>query len=391
MRSSPEALRHRPQPWLKPAGVVAVGVAALVVVAGLLSRGMASQHLKAQTQADATPTVDIVLPTTDNKPDVLTLPGTVQANYDAVIHARVSGYLKRWYVDIGAPVKAGQLLADIDTPELDQQLEQAKANLATASANTKLAQVTATRWKNLLARDAVSKQETDEKTGDLEAKIALALGAKAEVDRLEALESFKRIVAPFDGVVTARNTDIGALIAAGNPNDPGLFTVADVHRLRVYVHVPQAYSASIKPGQSVALTVPEYPGRTFQAKLASTSDAIGAQSGAVLVELQMDNPDNALKPGEYTEARFALPPNAGVVRVPATALMFRREGMAVAVLGPDDRAQMKFVKIQRDLGASVDIASGLDVQDRVIDNPPDSLVNNERVRLRSAGEAKQAG
>ena len=278
MLSSPEALNHRPQRWLKPAGLAGLGLAGVVVLLGLASRGLASQQLKARVLADVDPTVQVIAPASDSKGEVLTLPGQVEADDDAVIHARVSGYLKAWNVDIGAHVKQGQVLAEIDTPELDQQLAQAKAALATADANQKLAQITAARWANLLARDAVSHQEADEKAGDLEAKTAISQAARADVDRLQALEAFKRIVAPFDGVVTARNTDIGALIAAGQPNDPGLFTVADVRRLRIYVRVPQSYSAEIAPGAMATLTAPEYPGQIFQAKLTSTSDAVGSQS-----------------------------------------------------------------------------------------------------------------
>jgi RND family efflux transporter MFP subunit len=318
----------------------------------------------------------------------------VEADDNAVIHARVSGYLKHWYVDIGAPVREGQVLADIDTPELDQQLEQAKANMATAVANQGLAKTTAERWTNLLARDAVSKQETDEKTGDYAAKTALVQAARADVDRLNAMESFKRIVAPFDGVVTARNTDIGQLIAAGNPADPGLFTVAKVRRLRIYVHVPQAYSARIKAGEVADLTVPEYPGRVFQATVATTSGAIGAQSGAILVELQRDNADNALKPGEYTQATFAMPGDKGAILLPSSALLLRPDGMTVAVLDPQDRVMLKTVKLQRDMGATVEIANGVAANDRVVNNPPDSLETGEQVRASlpvAAASGKQEG
>ncbi len=390
MRSSPEALNHRPQRWLKPAGLAGLGLAAIVVLFGLLSRGLAGQQLKTRTLADVNPTVQVIAPKSNGKGEALTLPGQVEADYDAVIHARVSGYLKAWNVDIGAQVKQGQVLAEIDTPELDQQLAQARAALATADANQKLAQITAARWANLLARDAVSHQEADEKAGDLEAKTAISQAAKAEVDRLQALETFKRIVAPFDGVVTARNTDIGALIAAGQPNDPGLFTVADVRRLRIYVRVPQSYSAEIAPGAMATLTAPEYPGQTFRAKLTSTSDAVGDQSGALLVELQMDNADNRLKPGEYVQARFNLPAAPNVLSVPASALMLRNTGMEVAVVGTDGKAHLRPITIQRDLGVTVEVSSGLGPNDRVIDNPPDSLTEGETVKI-AAGSANAQG
>ena len=387
MHDNPEAMHHRPQRWLRPAALVGAGVATLIVAVGAVTRVTASQDLKAWTREAAIPTVDVIEPTSDTGAQDLVLPGQVQANYDAVIHARVPGYLKKWYVDIGARVKSGQLLAEIDTPELDQQLAQAKADLATADANQKLAALTATRWTNLLKQDAVSHQEADEKSGDLQAKNALVQAAKANVDRLAALESFKRIVAPFDGVVTARNTDVGALIAAGAPNDPGLFTVADVHRLRIYVNVPQSDSAAIKAGQTATLTVPEYPGRTFQAKLSSTSGAVGAQSGAVLVELQMDNAGEVLKPGDYAQVQFAVAPSSGGMQLPSSAVMFRRKGMAVAVVQPDSHVAIRYVTVRQDLGQRVELAGGIGPDDRVIDNPPDSIAQGELVRVSGASSA----
>jgi multidrug efflux system membrane fusion protein len=384
MPDNPEALRRRPQLWLKPAGLIGLGVAAVVVGAGLFSRVSASQHVKAWTEDQAVPTVSVIAPAVADGQQALVLPGNVQAFYDAQIHARVSGYLKRWYQDIGAEVKAGQLLAEIDTPELDQQLAQAEANLSIAKANQKLAQTTAARWSSLLISDAVSKQEADEKTGDLDAKTAVVRGADADVRRLRALEAFKRITAPFDGVVTGRTTDIGALIAAGTPNDPGLFTVADVHRLRIYVKAPQAYSAAIRPGASATLTVPEHPDQTFTATLASMSGAVSDQSGTMLMELQIDNAGGLLKPGDYAQVRFALPASPGTLRLPASALMFRRGGMAVATVGAGDHVVMKPITIARDLGAFVEVAGGVGPTDRVIDSPPDSLSDGEVVR--PAGE-----
>ena len=389
MPNNPEVMRHRPQRWLKPAAVIGAGAALLIVAAGLFSRVSANQDLKAWTEDQAIPTVSVIAPTSSNGAQDLVLPGDIQAFYDAQIHARVSGYLKHWYQDIGAQVKAGQLLADIDTPELDQQLAQARANLATATSNRKLAETTAARWSSLLADDAVSRQEAEEKSGDLDAKTSLVKAAAAEVQRLQALEAFKRITAPFDGIVTGRTTDIGALISAGTPNDPGLFTVADVHRLRIYVKAPQSYSADIHPGASVTLTVPEHPGQTFTATLVSTNGAVSAQSGAMLVELQIDNAAGALKPGDYAQVHFALPAAAGAIRLPASALMFRRQGMAVATVGPNLHVVMKPVTIARDLGATVEIATGLKPTDRVIDSPPDSLAEGEVVRI-AGSAARQA-
>jgi RND family efflux transporter MFP subunit len=378
---SVEVLHHAPIRWLRPAGIAAACVAVAIVAIGLVSRGLAGQSLREWTDTQAVPTVSVVRPDAALGAQALVLPGQVQAFYDAPIHARVSGYLKAWYDDIGAQVHAGQVLAVIDTPDLDQQYAQGKADLATAVANQQLAQTTAARWNGLLAQDAVSRQEAEEKNGDLAAKTALVNAAKANLDRLAALESFKRITAPFAGVVTARTADVGQLITVGNPSDPGLFTVADVHRLRIYVSVPQAYTAQIHPGEAVSLQAPEYPGRTFAATLTSTSDAIGAQSGALQVEAQLDNPDGALKPGEYVQASFSLPPQPGTLRVPASALMFRAGGMTAAVVGPDGRVVMKPVTVARDLGNAVEIATGLAPGDAVIDNPPDSLVSGERVRV----------
>jgi RND family efflux transporter MFP subunit len=376
-------LRHAPIRWLRPAGIAAACLAVVVVGAGLAARGLAGQQLAARTQADAVPTVSVVTPDSTLGASSLTLPGQVQAFNSAPIHARVSGYLKAWYDDIGANVRAGQLLAVIDTPDLDQQYAQARADLATAVANQRLAQTTAARWNGLLAQDAVSRQEAEEKNGDLAAKTALVNAAKANLDRLAALESFKQITAPFAGVVTARTADIGQLITVGNPSDPGLFTVADVHRLRIYIDVPQAYTAQIHPGETITLTAPEYPGRTFKATLVSTSDAIGAQSGALQAEAQIDNSDGALKPGEYVQASLDLPAAAGAMRVPAGALMFRSGGMTAAVVGPDGRVVLKPVTVARDLGNVVEIATGLSSTDRVIANPPDSIEAGERVRVAS--------
>jgi len=378
---SAEPVPHPPIRWLKPAGIAACALLALVVVVGLISRGLAGQSLKTWTAAEAVPTVSVVRPGADLGAHGLVLPGQVQAFFDAPIHARVSGYLKAWYDDIGAKVKAGQVLAIVDTPDLDQQLVQAKADLATAVATQALAKTTAARWNSLLGQDAVSRQETEEKNGDLAEKTALVGAAKANVDRLEALESFKRITAPFDGVVTARTTDIGQLIAAGTPNDPGLFTVSDVHRLRIYVSVPQAYAARIRAGDPVSLTVPEYAGRTFQASVVSTSGAIGTQTGALMVEAQIDNADGALKPGDYAQVTFNLPPDAGTLSLPASALMFRHSGMAAAVVGADGKVELRQVTIARDLGTTVDISTGLKPGEAVIDNPPDSLVSGETVRV----------
>lgn len=381
-----ELLRHTPPRHLKALAVAVLCAAGAAVALGVVSRVHADQTVASWTDARAVPIVKVIS-VNGVGAGTLVLPGDVQAFHSAPIHARVSGYLKRWDADIGASVKTGQLLAEIDTPDLDQQLAQAKADLGTALANQHLAETTAQRWAQLLSKDAVSHQDADVKNGDLEAKTAAVAAAKANVQRLEALESFKRITAPFDGVVTTRATDIGALISVGGPTDVPLFTVADERRLRIYVRVPQSYSAAIKPGMTASFTVPQYPGRTFSATLATTADAVTPQSGTLLIELQIDNPADALKPGDYAQVKFDLPADSHAIRVPAGALMFRDSGMSVAVLGPDERVEIKPVTIGRDLGGTVEIASGLTREDRVIDNPPDSLRAGDLVRVASAAGA----
>lgn len=383
-----------PPRHLKTLGLAGLGLAGAAVVLGVVSRVDADQRVTSWTAAQAIPVVKVIT-LNDAGPGTLVLPGDVQAFHTAPMHARVSGYLKRWTVDIGAQVKAGQTIAEIDTPDLDQQFAQAKADLATAVANQNLAETTAKRWAQLLSKDAVSHQDADVKNSDLEAKTALMASAKANLDRLQALESFKKIVAPFEGVVTTRATDVGALITVGGPTDVPLFTIVDERRLRIYVQVPQSYTAAIKPGMSATFTVPEYPGRTFTATLTTTARAVTPQNGAQEIELQIDNLDGALKPGEYAQVKFDLPKNDNAIRVPASALMFRDSGMSVAVLGPDNRVAVKPVAIAQDLGTAVEIASGLTRQDRVIDNPPDSLRAGDRVRIASAaggagGEAHAA-
>jgi len=375
---------------LKIAATVAAGAAVLIVGAGGFSRVLANQDLKTWSEAQAIPTVTLASLRGGDGDAGLLLPGDVQAFTNAPIHARVNGYLKRWYVDIGAQVKAGQLLAEIDTPDLDQQLAQARADLATAKANQQLAVTTAKRWQGLLADDAVSHQEAEEKNGDLAAKTALASSAEANVKRLEALSSFKRITAPFAGVVTARNTDIGQLIAEGSPTSPPLFTVADDTRLRVYVRVPQSYTAQIQRGMTATLTVPEYPGRTFTATLKNTSGAIGAGTGAQLTELWIGNADHSLKPGEYAQVKFDLPAAAGSLKVPASAIISSHDGMSVAVVGPNNRVQIRRLTVTRDLGSSVEVAGGVTPADRVVDNPADTLQAGDLVRVAGASAEARA-
>lgn len=373
---SPTRLRH-----LRLVGLVALLVAAGIVATGISSRVHAKQETSAWSAEQAIPTVAAYRPGHDGATQGMVLPGRLSALVNAPIYARVSGYLHAWYADIGTPVKAGQLLGLIDTPDLDQQLQQARADLQNSLANEKLAETTAARWTRMLQQDSVSQQAADEKTGDLLAKRATVAANEANVKRLEALESFKRITAPFDGVVTARKTDIGALIDAGSGNGPELFAVSDAHKLRVYVSVPQSEAAAIHPGMTATLTVPEHPGMHFDAKLVDTDDAITPESGTLLVQLMVDNPAGLLIPGEYTEVHFAMPTDAHALLIPASSLIFRQDGLQVAVVDAHQRARLKSVTIGTDLGTQVVIASGLAPGDRVIDNPPDSLASGDPVRL----------
>ena len=384
--SSPKRLRH-----LKLVGIIVLLAAAGIVTTGIFTRVHARQEMTAWSAAQAIPTVVAYTPGHQGATQPLVLPGHLSAFVNAPIYARVPGYLHAWYADIGAHVKAGQLLGLIDTPDLDQQLLQAKADLQDAQANEKLAASTAKRWTEMLKQDSVSQQSTDEKTGDLTARQAQVAAAQANVNRLEALESFKRITAPFDGIVTARNTDIGALIDPGGGEGRALFTVSDAKQLRVYVNVPQSDAAAIKPGMTATLTVPERPGMKFEAKLVDTDDSITASSGTLLVQLEVDNQNGLLIPGGYTDVHFAMPTNPHALLIPASSLIFRQSGLQVAVVGKDNRAVLKPVTIATDLGTQVEIGTGLDASDRVIDNPPDSIANGDAVRLADAHASSVSG
>jgi RND family efflux transporter MFP subunit len=374
---------------LKIAGIIAACVALIVVVSGILARNNASEETNAFSAAQSIQSVSVVSPVAGLSGRSLALPGKLAAFYSAPIYARVPGYVHAWYKDIGAKVRKGDLLATIDTPELDQQFEQAKADLASAVAGLQLSKSTAQRWQSLLALDAVSKQESEEKTGDLAAKTALVNAAKANLNRLQALKTFARITAPFDGTVTDRAVDIGALVNAGaQSSGAALFTVADVHQIRVYVSVPQSYSAEIRPGLTASLKVPEYPARVFSASLDSTSNSISEQSDTLLVELLADNSSGALKPGDYAQVALHIPSGGSTLSVPASALIFRHDGLQVATVLPDNRIRLKSITIARDLGTNVEIGSGLLTKDRVVDNPPDSISNGDLVRVVEAASQR---
>lgn len=377
---------------LRLAAILGLVVAALVIAGGLYSRARDRAIVAKWTTEQAIPTVSVIVPSTSGAGGSIVLPGRLEAYYRAPIYARVSGYLKRWYTDIGAKVKAGQVLAEIETPDLDQQLEQAKAELATARANEALSEITAQRWQLMLKSDSVSKQATDEKSGDLDAKRTIRAAAEANVQRLQALESFKKITAPFDGVVTSRNTDVGALINAGGGTGPQLFTVSDVHSLRVYISVPQSDSGMVHPGMTAKLTVPEFPGRTFAATVDTTSGAVNVESGTVLVQLTLNDVGGNVMPGDFATVELDDKGQDGVLRLPSSALIFRAEGLQVATVEqPGDRIKLRDITIKRDLGAWVEIASGLKADDRIIDNPPDALLNGDQVHVAPSAAGAEAG
>ncbi len=361
-------------------GAIAGAVALAVVVAGVAERVLGGRAVAQQTASQSVPTVALARLTGGEATEALTLPGAIQPYNRAMIHARVSGYLKGWNQDIGAQVRAGQLLATIDAPDLDQQYQQAKADHATAVANSRVANLTAARWQALLPSASVSQQEADEKAGDAAAKKALVDAARANLRRLEVLAGFKRIVAPFDGVVTARKTDIGALITAGSQGEE-LFEVSDLKRVRIYVRAPQSLSAELRPGQPATFNLPQYPGQSFKAAVVATSRAIDPTSRTLLVQLQADNADGKLFGGAYCQVHFQLAGSPDTIRVPATALLPVNSGAKVAVLGPGDKVMLKSVQLGRDLGDSVEIVAGLTRSDRVIDSPPESLRNGEQVKL----------
>jgi RND family efflux transporter MFP subunit len=361
--------------------VVVAAIVAAVVIFGVMARRGSEHTLEKETAASAIPSVNVVYPTPSTLSSEISLPGNTQAYTDAPIYSRTSGYLKSWYFDIGAHVKKGQLMAIIETPELDQQLQVAEADLKSAQANLDLANTTSTRYQNLLKTNSVSKQETDVAVSDAAAKKAAVDASMANVRRLEQLQSFEKVYAPFDGIVTARNTDIGRLISAGQNTMPQeLFHLAAIGKIRVYVSVPEAYSSAIKDGGKASLTLDEYPGRSFEGTIARNSNAIDQATRTLNVEVDIDNPKAELLPGAYVFVHFKVPEHAASLMVPSNTLLFRAEGLRVGVVR-NDRVQLVPVKIGRDAGASVEIASGLTASDAVILDPSDSLASGQEVQI----------
>jgi RND family efflux transporter MFP subunit len=365
---------------------VALLLLALAGVAawGIITRMTAVAALKQRTEQDLVATVQIYDAAAGGTEEDVVLPGSVQPQTEAPIYARTNGYVRKWYTDIGTPVKKGQLLAELETPEVDQQLRQAAADFATARANDALARSSAQRWQALLATDSVSRQDNDEKQADAAAKHALLASAQANLDRLRELKGFKRVVAPFAGVVTARQTDIGALINSGAGNGAALFRVADIDRLRIYCQVPESLAPLIRPGIKVRLGVAVMPGKNFEAEVVRTADALDTNSRSLLVEIAADNSDHAILPGGFAEVHFHLPVAAGRPLIPVSALIFRSNGLQVAKIDAQQRVHLVSIKLGRDLGTQVEVASGLAVGEKVVISPPDSLSDGDQVRVSGA-------
>jgi RND family efflux transporter MFP subunit len=362
-------------------GIVALIGAGLIVATGIRAREDSSAKLKEWTDAQAVPTVAVAPPNARALNPTIDLPGRMEAYSRAPIFARVNGYLKSWSADIGARVKAGQVIAEIEAPDLDQQLLQARADLASQQSSARLSEATLNRRKTLLASNFVSMQEIDERTADLANKKAAVNSGQANVERLEALAGYKNITVPFDGVVTSRDTDVGALINAGGGSGPPMFVVSDITRLRVYVNVPQNYVPAVRIGAKAVLTMPEYPSRTFSATVEASSQSVDVASGTTRMQLGLDNANGELMPGGFASVRLPLQRDVVPLHIPASALIFNKDGLRVATVGADDRVLFKTVTIARDLGKEIELASGVGPDDRIITAPPDGIADGDQVRV----------
>ena len=381
---SDPAARHSFKGRLALAGLVAGAGAIVLVVTGIGERDRSSAKLQDWTEAQAIPTVAIVALNATPGVASLNLPGRLEANLRAPIYARVSGYVKDWKVDIGDRVKAGQTLADVDAPDLDQQLLQARADLASAEASARLSAVTLSRGRTLLSSAAVSQQDVDPRAADLENKQAAVHSSQANVERLEALAAYKMVAAPFDGVVTERNTDVGALISAGSSVGLAMFVISDVHKLRVSINVPETYASEIRVGDKATVTSPTYPRRAFPAVVEASARAVDVASGTTHMQAMVDNADGELMPGGSANVHVDLVGGAGSFRIPVSALMFDQGGLRVATVGADNRVALRTVTIARDLGSEIEIGSGLQADDRVVAAPPDGIADGDPVRIAAA-------
>src|ERR1700674_3414531 len=384
---SSEEIRPPGRRSLVTAAAGAFLLAGVVVAYGFLQRAESKQEVVQWTDTQAVPTVALAQALPGSSHQTLTLPGNIQPYNRAAIFARVNGYVKSWDHDIGSPVKSGQALATIDAPDLDQQLSQAKATLASVRANLQIASLTANRNNILLQKQIVAQQLADQTTADAAAKEAVVDANEANVRQLEAMQSFKTLAAPFDGVVTARNVELGMLINSGGSGQP-LFEVSDLHRVRIFVQVPQSFSAGLAPGVKATFEMPQYPGVQFDATLSHISKAMSASSHTMQVELQADNTDGKFFAGSYCNVHFELPTDANLVTIPSTALVTGNQGMQVATLDGNNKVVLKSVQLGRDLGDSVEVIAGLSPSDRIINNPPETLAAGDTVRV--AAPAPQA-
>jgi RND family efflux transporter MFP subunit len=362
-------------------GAAAIIAALLLVVSGIRAREDSGVKLREWTNNQAIPSVAVIFPDPGVLNATIDLPGRLEAYYRAPIFARVNGYLKNWNADIGARVKAGEVIAEIDAPDLDQQLLQARADLANQQASAKLSEVTLARRKTLIASNFVSMQEIDERTADLSNKNAAVNASQANVERLEALAGYKKITVPFDGIVTARSTDVGALINSGGGSGPPMFVISDIKKLRVYVNVPQTYVPSVRIGAKAVISVPEYKDRSFDATVEASAQSVDVNSGTTQMQLALDNAAGELMPGGFANVRMSLRSDGVPLNIPASALIFDQNGLRVATVGPDDRVAFKTVKIARDLGRYIELASGVSPDDRIINAPPDGIADGDQVRI----------
>jgi RND family efflux transporter MFP subunit len=362
-------------------GGAAVIAALMLVISGIRAREDSSAKLREWTDSQAIAPVAVIFAESGALTATIDLPGRLEAYYRAPIFARVNGYLKNWNADIGARVKAGDVIAEIDAPDLDQQLLQARADLTNQQASAKLSEVTLARRRTLIASNFVSMQEIDERTADLSNKNAAVNSSQANVERLEALAGYKKITAPFDGIVTARATDVGALINAGGGSGPPMFVISDIRKLRVYVNVPQTYVPSVRIGAKSVISVPEYPARTFDATVEASAQAVDVSSGTTQMQLGLENAAGELMPGGFATVRLTLQRDGGPLHIPSSALVFNQNGLRVATVGADDRVLFKAVTIARDLGRDIELASGITLDDRIINAPPDGIVDGDQVRI----------